>query len=98
MANAISTIPENAVVAVGSDSSSAYNIALLSNRTVVLMRDQTVSHLLGQRKLAEALHTYGVTHAIGYDESIEGLIMVQPAPINSVPLSGFTSWLIHFIR
>jgi len=90
-------LPEGSVIALEAHPSDIETLALLSNKTIALFREETLLKLQASGKLANVLTEYGVTHALDYDmrtpaKNIDSVTMVDSPP------SAFTKWLIHFVR
>jgi hypothetical protein len=82
-------LPDDAVIALDMHPSSVESLALLSDRTLVLFRKETVE--------GSAFEKYGVTHALNYEMRTPA-INIDSETLTSVPPSAFTKWLIHLIR
>lgn len=95
--HAVSGLPDKAAVAVVTDSSQAYRIALLSNRTIIQIRELTIEDLIAHGTLRSLPNIYGVTDIIGYADSIPGVNTIA-VDTTGIPRMRVPSWLLHVIR
>ena len=85
----LKALPENSVVAIDAHPSDVESLALLSNKTLVLFRESTVSRV--------AFEKYDVTHALDYAVKTSAIDVASTAS-EVAPPSAFTKWLIHLVR
>jgi len=88
-AETLKALPESSVIAIDAHPSDIESLALLSDRTLVLFRESTVSR--------EAFEQYGVTHALDYERETPAIDVASTAS-EVAPPSAFTKWLIHLVR
>jgi hypothetical protein len=96
-AEALKSLPEGSVIALEAHPSDIETLALLSNKTITLFREETLLKLQGSGKLANVLTEYGVTHALDYDMRTPAINISSDESV-SAPPSAFTKWLIHLVR
>jgi len=106
-AQLLSSLPEDAVVALPDHSTRVMDLAFLSGRTMVSFKEETVERLRAERGLKNAFNIYAVTHALGYSQdlgqSIHSLVptvtvldVVERGERNMV--TPFVNYLLHIIR
>ena len=107
-ASALRALPESIIVASPWPSSRLTQLALLSDRSVVLFSEETIGRLLEKGILPEVFAQYEVTHIFGYPDVLaRSMRRVMPSlQIIADPKVGPKSptvtpglrWLLHFVR
>ncbi len=107
-AEEIKTVPIDAVVAVPPTSAHVEQLALLSNRSVVLFAPETIERLLEQGTVRDVFQMYGITHVMRYSEAltkklqraIPGLKILEDPNVGAQKPNVSTElrWLLHMFR
>jgi len=107
-AEALHKLTPNVIVATPLPPSRSTQVALLSDRSVVLFSEATIRRLLEQGILPKVFKQYGVTHVFGYPETLARAmrrvmptvqIVVEPASQSTSPrVTPGVRWLLHLFR
>jgi hypothetical protein len=105
IAASVAALPADRVIALDLHPTRMEEVAYLSDRTVVLLRSDTVAQLQRDGKLAAVFARYGITDAFGYDPEIVAAMRsapnlhIEPLPASaslpSSPAFGFLLNLFH---
>ena len=99
IAQAVSELPTDAVVATPLSASLSARIAGIGGRTIAIFKKDTVNRLLEQNQLSQAFETYGITHTVGYEDVvIPNVPTVEVGEhVKGVQVSRFMTFLLHII-
>lgn len=102
------TPDKSAVIALPLGPNLLEQLAVLSDRSVVLFAPETVERLLDERQLKEVFAQYGVTHVMRYDtelmrrmqRTVPSLTLLEDQPVGPVspPVTPSLRFLLHLIR
>lgn len=92
IAKTLSDLPADAVVMLNVHPNRLQSIATLADRTVVLVRNDTV------RNYPDVVDKYGITHALGYADAIANTKHIPMPVAVEHPISPALSFLLHLLR
>lgn len=108
IASAAKQLPVTAVVAVPFPPDLTEALALMSNRTIILLREETVASLFKEGNWKTISERYGITYLYGYDHALtEHLRTVTPAitamqaavlPSPDALATPWLRWLVNVIK
>lgn len=105
MGHAVAKLPEGAVVATPLHPSVVEQVALLSDRTIVLFAEETIRALKREDLFPKTTHGY-ITHLLEYAPDVERAVLseapeLEIVDVQSTPpqkVSGGLRYLIHLVR